>query len=297
MFEKNAHGPQLTKFLTSGARSDGLLNINPDEFFSVRLPVPKHHAEQQKIADCLTSLDEVIAAQARKVEALKAHQKGLMQQVFPREGETLPRLRFPEFRDGSEWCIEPLGDLFETMTGGTPDRTAKEYWNGTIPWITTSLVDFNVIYSAEEFISAEGLENSSAKLFPKDTVLIALYGQGKTRGKVALLGIEATTNQACAAVLPGNEIDPVFTFMSLCGRYDEMRGLSNSGGQENLSQGLVRELPFRYPKAIAEQRTIVACLSALDDLIAAQTQKLDALKTHKKGLMQQLFPSPEEVEA
>jgi type I restriction enzyme S subunit len=83
----------------------------------------------------------------------------------------------------------------------------------------------------------------------------------------------------------------------LAGRYDEMRDLSNSGGQENLSQGLIKGLPFSYPNDIAEQQKISACLSSFDDLIAAQTQKLEALKTHKKGLMQQLFPSAEEVEA
>lgn len=173
----------------------------------------------------------------------------------------------------------------------------KEYWNGKIPWITTSLVDFNVICNSDEFISEMGLNNSSAKVFKKNTVLIAMYGQGKTRGKVALLGIEATTNQACAAILPRGDIDPYFVFLNLAGRYDEMRGLSNSGGQDNLSQGLIKELPFSYPIDIAEQQKLSACLSSFDELITAQAQKLDALKTHKNGLIQQLFPSPEEAEA
>ena len=235
----------------------------------------------------------MVTAQGRKVEALKAHKRGLMQQLFPREGETRPRLRFPEFRDAPEWRNAPLGELFDTMTGGTPDRARKDYWNGSIPWITTSLVDFNVITKAEEFITEAGLENSSAKVFPKGTVLMALYGQGKTRGKVALLGIEATTNQACAAILPGNKIDPLFTFANLCGRYQEMRALSNAGGQENLSQGLIRDLPLSYPTDPDEQGKIVSCLSSLDAQIAAEFEKLAALKTHKKGLMQQLFPAAE----
>jgi type I restriction enzyme S subunit len=251
-------------------------------------------AEQHKIADCLTSLDEVIAAQKRKVEALKSYKRGLMQQLFPREGETLPRLRFPEFRDAPDWEEAQLGDLFDTTSGGTPDRAKKEYWNGTVPWVTTSLIDFNVITKVDEFISEAGLENSSAKVLPKGTVLIAMYGQGKTRAKVAMLGIAATTNQACAAILPNDKIDQRFTFASLCGRYEEMRALSNSGGQENLSQGLIRGLPFRYPKDIEEQSKIVGCLSSLDLGIYAESDKLEALKTHKKGLMQQLFPSPEE---
>ncbi len=259
--------------------------------FSAALPTP---AEQQKIAECLSSVDEVIAAQARKVDALKTHKKGLMQQLFPREGETAPRLRFPEFRDAGEWKSDSLGNIFETSSGGTPSRTEKAYWNGDIPWITTSLVDFRVITSAEEFLTAEGLKNSSAKLFPKGTVLMAMYGQGKTRGQVALLGIKAATNQACAAILPRKGIDPYFVFLNLAGRYEEIREISNSGGQENLSQGLIREIRFAFPLDDDEQRKVTACLSSLDALIAAEIRKLEALKIHKKGLMQQLFPSLEE---
>src|SRR5690554_3582220 len=147
-------------------------------------------------------MDALIAAQAQALHALKAHKKGLMQQLFPRKGGTQPRLRFREFRNAVEWVSDSLGNIFETTSGGTPSRTEKAYWNGDIPWVTTSLVDFSVIVSAEEFLTAEGLKNSSAKLFPKGTVLMAMYGQGKTRGKVALLSIKAATNQACAAILP-----------------------------------------------------------------------------------------------
>ena len=114
--------------------------ISATRLGNVEVAFPADEKEQQKIADCLTSLDELIAAQGRKVEALKAHKKGLLQQLFPREAETLPRLRFPEFRKAPEWRVDPLGELFETMTGGTPDRAVKEYWGGSIPWITTSLV-------------------------------------------------------------------------------------------------------------------------------------------------------------
>jgi type I restriction enzyme, S subunit len=300
LFAGNLHGKWLKKYIEVSARAHGSLSIDDEDLLSLPIPLPSggsSRAEQQKIAACLTSLDALIADHGQKLDALKAHKKGLMRQLFPREGETIPRLRFPEFQDSPEWIIDSLGDIFETSSGGTPERSVKEYWNGEIPWITTSLVDCNVIYNSDEFISEVGLKNSSAKLFPKKTVLIAMYGQGKTRGKVALLGIEATTNQACAAILPRKDIDPHFVFLNLAGRYDEMRGLSNSGGQENLSQGLIKGLPFSYPDDIAEQRKISACLSSLDELITAQAQKFDALKTQKNGLVQQLFPSPEEAEA
>ena len=291
-FEQNQHGRELKRHITSGARSNGLLNISKETFFRVEIPTPTP-AEQQKIAECLSSVDDLIAAQARKVDALKTHKKGLMQQLFPREGESQPRLRFPEFRNAGKWASNTLGNIFETTSGGTPSRTEKAYWNGTIPWITTSLVEFQVICSAEEFITTEGLENSAAKLFPKGTVLMAMYGQGKTRGQVALLGIEAATNQACAAILPRKDIHPYFVFTYLAGRYDEIRRMSNSGGQENLSQGLVREIPFAFPQDREEQKKVTSCLSTLDTLITAEARRLQVLSSHKRGLMQQIFPSPE----
>ena len=258
----------------------------------VCFPDPKS-GEQQKIAGCLGSLDDLIAAEGRKLEALRQHKQGLMQRFFPQVGETQPRLRFPEFQDTQEWRVAPLGKLFETTTGGTPDRARPDYWGGEVPWVTTSIVGFNVIESTRESISSAGLSNSSAKVFPKRTVLMALYGQGKTRGKVAMLGVEAATNQACAAILPSDEVDPRFVFLNLSGRYEEIRANSNSGGQKNLSQALVRDLPFAYPKERAEQHRIAECLTALDDQIAAQARKLETLKQHKRGLLQQLFPKPE----
>lgn len=205
---------------------------------------------------------------------------------------TVPRLRFPEFSEAGDWEESTIGKVFETTSGGTPSRSNLNYWNGSIPWVTTSLVNFSVITEADEFISQDGLENSSAKLLPVGTVLVAMYGQGKTRGQVAMLDIEATTNQACAAILPKNTINSYFVFLNLSGRYEEFRKLSNSGGQENLSQTLIRDFPFAYPLNIQEQQKIADCLSSLDELIAATAQRLAALQTHKKGLMQAMFPAP-----
>ena len=269
------------------------IHLSNDRFLSAALHLPEDEDEQQKIADCLGSLDDLIAAEGRKLEALRRHKQGLMQQLFPQAGETQPRLRFPEFQDTQGWCVALLGKLFETTTGGTPERARPDYWGGEVPWVTTSIVDFNVIESTRESISSAGLSNSSAKVFPKRTVLMALYGQGKTRGKVAMLGVEAATNQACAAILPSDEVAPRFVFLNLSGRYEEIRANSNSGGQKNLSQALVRDLPFAYPKERAEQHRIAECLTALDDQIAAQARKLETLKQHKRGLLQQLFPSLE----
>ena len=99
------------------------------------------------------------------------------------------------------WESGVIEDIAQVSSGGTPSRKKDSYWvNGTIPWVTTAEVKFNVITDTEQKITEEGLQKSSAKLYPKDTILMAMYGQGKTRGQVAKLGIEASTNQACAAL-------------------------------------------------------------------------------------------------
>lgn len=283
---------QMTRNL-EGLR-DGKM-ISYKQLSELKLPVPSPE-EQQKVADCLSSLDELITAETQMLDTLKTHKKGLMQQLFPSEGETVPRLRFPEFREARTWGVKLLGDTAKISSGGTPNRAEPDCWGGSIPWVTTSLIDFNRINDAEEFITTEGLNSSSAKLFPAGTLLMAMYGQGKTRGKVALLGIEATTNQACAAIMLNSNVDANFAFQNLASRYEEIRKLSNEGGQENLSAGLIKEIPLAYP-CLAEQQRIVDCLSSLDELIAAQNQKIETLKTHKKGLMQQLFPVLDEVSA
>lgn len=296
------NGPATTDFLYQNLCFRPVLPEEYKRHFSILkdrvIAYPEAKSgEQRKIADCLSALDELITAETQELDALKNHKKGLMQQLFPLEGESVPGLRFPEFRQALDWQTCSLGDVFETTSGGTPSRSVTDYWDGDVPWVTTSLMNVGVITEAEEFITEDGLNSSSAKLLPKGTVLIAMYGQGKTRGQVALLGIEAATNQACAALLPKDGIRPYFLFLNLTSRYEAFRRLSNSGGQENLSQALIRDFPFAYPVDEEEQQRIADSLSSLDDLITAQSQKIDALKIHKKGLMQQLFPVLDEVPA
>ncbi len=261
--------------------------------FLVKLPSLQ---EQQKIANCLSSIDTLITAQTQKLDTLKAHKKGLMQQLFPATGETIPKRRFPEFRDTGDWNISTIGEIALVSSGGTPSRTKKAYWNGKIPWVTTTLINFNTIDVANEYITEIGLEKSSAKILPKKTILMAMYGQGKTRGKVAKLGIQAAINQACAAIVLKKGINIDFIFQNLTSRYDEIRRISNQGGQENLSGTLIKKISFSYPDTkTTEQQKIANCLTSIDDLITAQTKKIESLKAHKKGLMQQLFPASEEM--
>ena len=129
-----------------------------------------------------------------------------------------------------DWELKTNGDIGFVSSGGTPSRTNPLYWNGSIPWITTTQVNFNVIDNAEQFITQDGLNNSAAKLFPPGTLLMAMYGQGKTRGKVAILNTQASTNQACAAISLNKTVACNYVFYFLVSQYEAIRNLSNTGG-------------------------------------------------------------------
>ena len=287
-FERNVHGIQLRKHITSGARSNGLLNISKEAFYGVAIPVPSH-AEQQKIADCLSSLDDLIAAETDKLDTLKTHKKGLMQQLFPSEGETVPRLRFPEFREAGEWKPKTIGNSCESFSGGTPSTTNKSFYGGEIPFIRSAEIDK---VKTELFLTNEGLENSAAKLVRAGDILVALYGANS--GDVALSKINGAINQAILCLR--HETSDRFVYQYLSHKKEWIIATFIQGGQGNLSGEIIKAISLFFPNP-SEQEHIADCLSSLDDLITAQTQKIDALKTHKKGLMQQLFPVLDEVGA
>ncbi|MCT4645771.1 MAG: restriction endonuclease subunit S [Carboxylicivirga sp.] len=192
-----------------------------------------------------------------------------------------------------DWIIVELGSFSKVFSGGTPNRGVPHYWNGNIPWITTTLIDFNTIPNAKEFITEEGLNNSSAKLCRKGDLLMAMYGQGKTRGKVAVLGIDATINQACAAISINNTVAKDYIFNNLIGRYDEIRKLSNTGNQENLSGSLIKKILVPLPPTTIEQKAIAQVLSDTDTLIQTLDKKIAKKKLIKKGVMQKLLTPKE----
>ncbi|MCT3926600.1 restriction endonuclease subunit S [Elizabethkingia anophelis] len=196
-------------------------------------------------------------------------------------------MRFPEFTE--EWETKKLGEISSVSSGGTPSRANPLYWDGDIPWISTTLIDFNLIEKSEEYITQEGLENSSAKLFPIGTLLMAMYGQGKTRGKVAILNIEATTNQACGAIITNEEVlNSFFAFQNLVKRYDEIRDLSNQGSQENLSGGIIKGIKITFPK-LSEQIKITSFLSLIDERIQTQNKIIEELKLLKNTLSKKII--------
>lgn len=165
------------------------------------------------------------------------------------------------------WHRSTLGEIARVTSGGTPDRSKPEYWGGDVPWVTTGEIQFNTITDTVEKITAAGLQNSSAKLFPPGTLLMAMYGQGKTRGQVAKLSIEAATNQACAAIQLQDMHDVDFYFQYLSSQYDELRELGNAGTQKNLNGGIIKGLDVPVPPCY-EQRRIAQILATWDQAIA-----------------------------
>jgi len=174
--------------------------------------------------------------------------------------------------------VTTLGRVAKITSGGTPDRTKPNYWNGDIPWVKTAQIQNGVIEAEDidEWITQEGLEQSSVRMVPKGTILMAMYGQGKTRGQVAILGLDATINQACAAIHLNADVDRDYVFQQLKYRYASIRALSNTGSQENLNADLIREIAFPLlpPR---EQRQIAETLNTWDIAIET-TEKLIAAK-------------------
>jgi type I restriction enzyme S subunit len=145
------------------------------------------------------------------------------------------------------WPVKPLGELAEIATGGTPSRDQSGYYGGTTPWVKTGEVNWGTIMATEEHLTDRAVRESNCKVFPVGTLLVAMYGQGTTRGKCALLGVPAATNQACAAILPNEDWESYFLFEQIRLSYSRLRELARGGNQENLNLALVRSLPVVAP--------------------------------------------------
>ncbi len=255
-------------------------------------------AEQQKIAECLSSLDELIAAQSRKVDTLKAHKKGLMQQLFPREGETQPRLRFPEFQDTGEWDEKRFDQLANFQSGGTPSKANPAFWNGSVPWVSAKDMKQLFLEDAEDHISAAAVDDG-AKLVSSGALLMLVRGMTLLKDvPICVVLREMSFNQDVKALQPIDGLDGLFLALMLTAFKDRLLEMVTVAGHGTgkLDTDELKAMALMVPIR-AEQQRIASCLSSLDALMKAQTQKLEALKTHKKGLMQQLFPSLEATES
>lgn len=278
-FDQNLHGRQLAKYITSGARSDGLLNIRPDAFYSVNIPIPPTPAEQKKIADCLSSIDTLIAAEAEKLEALKDHKKGLMQQLFPAPGETTPRLRFPEFQSAGDWHDKPLSAVCEMKAG---------------KFVAAADISEQPKEGLYPCYGGNGLRGYT-RTYTHSGKLSLIGRQGALCGNVNFVTGEFHATEHAIVTKPKAGILGDWLYHALVRL--NLNDFATGQAQPGLSVDALEKISCPVPQDEQEQQLIASCLSSVDDLIAAQVDRVAALKVHKNGLMEQLFPSQEKTEA
>lgn len=190
----------------------------------------------------------------------------------------------------TDWVVLKIGEMTEVSAGGTPATGNEAYWfPPEVPWMSSGEVHKRRIFTTEKKISTIGLAKSAAKVFPKKSVVMALAGQGKTRGCVAVLEAEVATNQSLAAIYPSKAFDTDFLFHNLDWRYKELRSLSSGeGGRGGLNLSIIKSVPIGLPPP-PEQRKIAAILTAVDDKLDVIARQIEATQTLKQGLMQTLF--------
>jgi type I restriction enzyme S subunit len=261
-------------------------NLSGEIVKSIPVPFPKK-AEQQKIASCLSSLDEVIAGERQKLALLQQHKKGLLQQLFPQEGETLPTLRFKEFEDSGEWEVKKLGEVGEPLM-------CKRIFKNETTQNSKERVPFYKIGTfgrvADSYISKDIYEEYKIKYpFPKKgDILISASG---TIGRLVIYdGAPSYFQDSNIIWLGHNEAIVLNSFLYYC--YTKIKWQTSDGGViSRLYNSDFKGMTVCFPPNKSEQQKIATCLSSLDDIITAQTQKIELLEQHKKGLLQGLFPN------
>lgn len=243
--------------------------LNKAKIDRIPVVVPPE-TEQRLIADTLDAVRFAIRTNGDALTATQTLKRAVAQRVFISE-------------DG--WAHERLGDNHLVLSGGTPSRSVPEYWNGgTIPWVKTTEIDYSLITETSEHITQQGLDESAAKMLPSGAVLMAMYGA--TRGKVATLGIEAASNQACAAIQPQTDaLDSRYLYHQLAHRYDELRQLAHGGQQQNLNLDIVRDFPIAYPASLDTQVEVTDLLDALDEKARLHAKRIAILEALFSSLL------------
>ncbi len=294
ILRSDLHGPFLSYLLNSPlrhtvarmAQGDTVAHLYPSQLSQIHLAYPLR-LEQRKIADCLGSLDDLIAAEDRKLEALRQHKQGLMQQLFPQPGETVPRLRFPEFRDAGEWEDKRLSDLGSLVSGLTYSPTDVQN-DGLLVLRSSNIQNGEIALDDCVYVRRDV---SGANLTQADDILICVRNGSKSLiGKNAIVpqGMPACAHGAFMTVFRASA--PHFARLLLQTTAYQKQVAADLGATINSINGhQLLKYRFAVPN-LAEQQMIADCLGSLDGWIVAEGRKLEALRQHKRGLMQQLFP-------
>jgi type I restriction enzyme, S subunit len=262
-------------------------NIGKSDFDRINILIPPLK-EQEKITFILSNVDELIQKTDQIIEQTQILKKGLMERLLIR-GIGHTKFKKTEFGEiPEEWNISSIGEKCKLGTGGTPRRSKPDYFKGEIPWVKTGEINFKPINSTEEHISRKAVEESSAKVYPKGSLLVAMYGQGITRGRSAILNIDAAINQACAAIQSLGDMSVIFLFYWCQYNYEKIRSISQGTHQSNLNLEYISNIKILCPSLI-EQKTIENILSRIDLLVERRILQSSKLKVIKNGLMQQLL--------
>lgn len=244
------------------------------------VPLPKQNSVAARLRSELAEIDVARHALQTQAEEIALLRRRVLAEVFSSVENA---------------ACKRLGDHAPTTSGSTPPRGVKAYWSSAeVPWVKTGEVAFSPITQTEEAISAKALNECSLTLLPPETVLVAMYGQGKTRGQSAVLKVPATTNQACFAILPNETWDPEFLFHWLMASYHDLRALSEGrgGNQANLNGGLLNALEVPAPsreQQVAITRRARNALREVDALAAANSAQQEELDYLPQRLLAQAF--------
>lgn len=267
--------------------STGVPQLTAPQLGNYKVYHPKIE-EQSAIGTLFRTLDDLLASYKDNLTNYQSLKATMLSKMFPKAGQRVPEIRLDGFE--GEWEIVKLGDNCRIITGGTPRTGVKEFWNPKeIPWMSSGEINKKILNETEEMISCIGLENSSAKWVKQNSVLIALAGQGQTRGRVAINKIPLTTNQSIAAIETNSNIDFLFLYTDLGRRYDELRLISSGDGTRGgLNKMIISSLELNIP-GIEEQQAIGSYFSNLDNLINSHQEKISQLEILKKKLLQDMF--------
>ncbi|MFH1175581.1 MAG: restriction endonuclease subunit S [bacterium] len=251
-------------------QTSGIKNLDKKEYLKIKIPLPPIEAQKEIVEQIEVKQNAIDHAKAI-IENLERERRYFGQSLRK------PALSGAEGLEGVEWV--ELGEVCETSSGGTPLKSKNEFYEkGTIPWLRSGEVAQGEISKSELFITEEGLKKSSAKIFPKETVLIAMYGA--TAGQVGLLKFEATTNQAICGILPDEKFVPEFLYFYLRTLTQEMVKLSGGGAQPNISQTIIKTLKIPLPsleiqkKLVAEAEKEQQIINTNKQLIEIYEQKI-----------------------
>lgn len=246
----------------------------------IHLPSMK---EQQAIADTLSTFDTYISDITELIEKKRAIRDGALEDLVS------GKKRLERFNGGWEKVKVKLITQ-SILTGGTPSTNHREYYNGNIPWLASTEIHQRLIKTPTKYISQLGLENSSAKIAPKNSVLIALAGQGKTRGKAGFLTKSMAINQSLAALMTNDKCVCKFLYYVFDNMYSYLRELSSGdGGRGGLNKGLLGKIEIMIPTDIKEQQAIADTLTAMDDEIRELEEERSKMKEIREGAMDDLL--------